>query len=68
MQKWYLKMKDGFILTITCKEAEITRNGFDEITNIHWSGIIDNIPIKLDLTDCDAIWYESIKSESCETK
>lgn len=68
MQRWHLKMKDGFILTITCKKAEITKNGFGEVTNIHWNGIIDNIPIRLDLNDCDAIWYENIKDESCELK
>ena len=61
MQKWHLKMKDGFILNITCREAELTKNGYGEIINIHWKGIIDNIPIKLDIADCDAIWYELIK-------
>ena len=49
MQEWHLILNDGYELIITCKNAEITKNGLGEVTNIHWNGIKDNVPIKLDL-------------------
>lgn len=58
MQELHLVMDDGFELIITCKEAAITRNGYDEITNINWKGIKDNVPIKLDLSKCKCIYYK----------
>lgn len=62
MQEWHLILNDGYELIITCKDAEITRNGFREITNIHWNGIKDNVPIKLDISDCKCIYYKILKS------
>ncbi len=64
MQEWHLILNDSYELVVTCKDAEITRNGLGELTNIHWNGIKDNVPIKLDLSDCKCIYYKNLKSES----
>lgn len=66
MQEWHLLINDGREILITCESAEITRNGFKEITNIHWNGIKDNIPVKLDLNDCKCIYYRNLKPTEIE--
>lgn len=61
MQEWHIVMDDGYELIITCEEATITKNGLGEITNIHWKGIKDNVPIKMDLEKCKCIYYKELK-------
>lgn len=63
MQEWNLVFDNNRELILTCRDAEITRNGLGEITNIHWNGIIDNIPIKADLNDCKLIYYKNLPKE-----
>ena len=58
MQEWHLILNDGFELVVTCEDAEITKDGFGTITNIHCNGVQDNIPVKLDLSECKCIYYK----------
>ena len=66
MQEWHLLINGGREIVITCESAEITRNRLKEVTNIHWNGIKDNVPVKLDLNDCKCIYYRNLKQEESE--
>lgn len=66
MQEWHLLLNSGRELIVTCESAEITKNRFGEVTNIHWNGIKDNIPIRLNLESCECVYYKTLEKDEKE--
>ena len=62
MTELVIRLKSGRELTVICKECEITKNGFGNVTNIKFEGLQNIRPIILDVTEIE-LMYEVLQTE-----